>query len=61
MGTVGGESVSEVMLLDGATANELTEFVVDLPGEGQHFVYLEILEVDANRMAWTAPIWIAKR
>jgi len=25
-----------------------------------HFVYLEVFQVDANRMAWSAPIWIEK-
>ena len=33
----------------------------ELPLEaGEQFVYLEIVETNANRMAWTAPIWIER-
>ncbi|MBK7582775.1 MAG: phosphatidylserine/phosphatidylglycerophosphate/cardiolipin synthase family protein [Myxococcales bacterium] len=31
---------------------------LDVPTPGEHFFYVEVLELDANRAAWTAPIWV---
>jgi phosphatidylserine/phosphatidylglycerophosphate/cardiolipin synthase-like enzyme len=60
MGTVGGEVVNQVAALqvEGGVWDAVD---VQLPGPGRHFVYLEVLEVDVDRMAWTAPIWIEVR
>lgn len=54
-GAVGGESVAVVETLTaGAGTTELS-----LPvAPGRHFVYVEVLETGADRMAWSAPIWI---
>ncbi|MCP4447701.1 MAG: hypothetical protein GY811_20545 [Myxococcales bacterium] len=34
------------------------ELDLDLTSGSTNVVYLEVFEIDANRMAWTAPIWI---
>lgn len=52
-----GEGVTEMATLTLAQSGWLT-FDLELLGRGQHFFYVEVLEVGANRMAWTAPIWI---
>jgi sugar-specific transcriptional regulator TrmB len=31
---------------------------LELPGKGEHFFYVDVLELAADRMAWSAPIWI---
>jgi hypothetical protein len=58
-GTIG----SGAMALKGTstvTGNGWHEVSVSLPSAGEHVVYLEVLQVGANRMAWTAPIWIVR-
>jgi phosphatidylserine/phosphatidylglycerophosphate/cardiolipin synthase-like enzyme len=55
-GMVGGSEVTigePVVVAAGATPLTLA-----LPSRGRHFVYAEILEIGADRMAWSAPIWI---
>jgi phosphatidylserine/phosphatidylglycerophosphate/cardiolipin synthase-like enzyme len=37
-----------------------TESQVDLPATGEHFLFLEVWETGADRMAWSAPIWIER-
>ena len=36
------------------------QITVELPANGDHFVYLEVAEPSPDRMAWSAPIWITK-
>lgn len=57
-GVVGGQApvVSQTLTVPAGW----TAFDVALAG-GTTFVYLEILEVGADRMAWSAPIWIERR
>jgi HKD family nuclease len=59
VGVVGGDAVKNVQSVE-MLADEWQEVTVALPGEGEHFVYLEILEPEPNRMAWTAPVWVHK-
>ncbi|MBK7578842.1 MAG: hypothetical protein IPI67_01435 [Myxococcales bacterium] len=33
---------------------------LELAQPGEHFFYVEVLELDANRAAWSAPIWIER-
>lgn len=53
-------TVQEVARLDAATKDTWLNFTARLDKPGKHFFYLEVLETDAQRMAWTAPIWITK-
>jgi len=59
LGTVGGESVEVAQRVE-VISDEWTAITVALPGHGKHFVYLEILEAEPNRMAWTAPVWVER-
>ena len=55
VGTVGE---SQVRVIDGGSGlSGSFPLTIELES-GVHFVYVEALEVDANRMAWSAPIWI---
>lgn len=58
-GRVGGDSVEPV---DTASVGDAswTTIALDVPEAGTHFAYLEIYDPAANRMAWTAPIWIIR-
>lgn len=59
-GTVGGESVEIVDEL--AVANDnWTDITVEIAELGVHFFYVEVLETEPNRMAWSAPIWVDRR
>lgn len=59
-GTVGGAAVQQVAELAVADG-EWRTLDLALPATGDHFAYLEVLAPNANRMAWSAPIWIARR
>jgi hypothetical protein len=59
MGTIGGDTV-EAVDIDEVLSDEWTEFTVALPARGEHFVYIEVLEPEPNRMAWTAPVWVER-
>ncbi len=59
-GTVGGGKV-EALTNVSLPAGEWQTIDIALPGEGQHFVYLEVHEAEPDRMAWTAPVWVTKR
>ncbi len=58
-GVIGGGAVQSVETFE-LVADEWHELRVALPEVGEHFVYLEIYEPEADRMAWTAPIWIER-
>ncbi|HEY5923750.1 MAG TPA: phospholipase D-like domain-containing protein [Kofleriaceae bacterium] len=58
-GTLGGDAVRELKRVD-AVGNAWQQITVELPTNGDHFVYLEVLEPSPDRMAWSAPIWITK-
>jgi len=45
---------------DHVQADHWVDLPLSLNTSGEHVVYLEVFEVDANRMAWTAPFWITK-
>jgi phosphatidylserine/phosphatidylglycerophosphate/cardiolipin synthase-like enzyme len=57
VGTVGADAVRIAETIN--TSEPVTELSIDL-GVGQHFVYIEVLEIDADRMAWSAPIFIER-
>ena len=58
-GTLGGDAVREVKraTVGGGAWQSIT---VDVPTNGDHFFYLEVLEPSPDRMAWSAPIWVAR-
>jgi phosphatidylserine/phosphatidylglycerophosphate/cardiolipin synthase-like enzyme len=58
-GKVGQDGVSVAVEL-GNLPSGWHDLTLDLSTSGEHFFYLEVLEVGANRMAWTAPIWIER-
>ncbi len=53
-------TVQEVAKLNNVTKDTWINLTAKLDKPGKHFFYLEVNETDANRMAWTAPIWITK-
>ena len=59
IGTIGGDSVRELKRVDVA-GGAWQQITVELPANGDHFVYLEISEPSPDRMAWSAPLWITK-
>jgi phosphatidylserine/phosphatidylglycerophosphate/cardiolipin synthase-like enzyme len=58
-GTIGGNAVSEVKRVDVA-GSTWQSIAIELPANGEHFFYIEVLEPSPDRMAWSAPIWITK-
>ena len=54
-GVIGADSVT---IAETLTAGAGTHALMLPIARGRQFVYLEILEIDADRMAWSAPIWI---
>jgi len=54
-----GGSVVTLKELSGLGSG-FTKTSVELAPTGEHFLYLEVWEVDADRMAWSAPIWIER-
>ncbi len=58
VGRVGGAEVT-LARTTSRTGNGWVEFDVSLTS-GVQFFYVEIFEVDADRMAWSAPIWVEK-
>ena len=60
VGTVGGEVV-ERALDTLASGGDWTRLEVPVPtAPGVHFLYLEVYEPSADRMAWTAPVWVRR-
>jgi hypothetical protein len=57
VGTVGGATVEAVTRQE-LVADDWHRLDVQLPGEGEHFVYLEVHEPEPDRMAWSAPVWV---
>jgi phosphatidylserine/phosphatidylglycerophosphate/cardiolipin synthase-like enzyme len=57
-GTLGGsvEVASEL----GSLAAGWHALSLDVAAPGEHFFYVEALELAANRAAWTAPIWVER-
>jgi phosphatidylserine/phosphatidylglycerophosphate/cardiolipin synthase-like enzyme len=58
-GRVGGDEVSVAAELT-ASGGEWLRFDVALDAPGEHFFYVEVLEVGPDRMAWSAPIWVER-
>ncbi len=56
-GTTNGQAMEVVQTLNLA-ADGWTEVEVSVVRGSTNIFYLEVLEVGANRMAWTAPIWV---
>ena len=56
-GTVGkdGVAVTEELVDVAAGSHSLT---VKTPAAGTHFAYVEVHQLDSDRMAWSAPLWI---
>jgi|GEM_PF-1313179 phosphatidylserine/phosphatidylglycerophosphate/cardiolipin synthase-like enzyme len=54
------DGLQERQQVAGVVADQWFTIPMSLSAPGEHVVYLEVFEVDANRMAWTAPIWINK-
>ena len=59
-GRVDGPEVREVLLRSGVGGDAWLELPITLGIPGQWFAYVEVTETDADRMAWSAPIWIEK-
>lgn len=59
LGTVGGGAVQAVSEHELA-AEEWHRLDVALPGEGEHFVYVQVHEAEPDRMAWSAPVFIRR-
>lgn len=58
-GTQGGK-VEVVTELTGVSVGRHA-LSLELAQPGEHFFYVEVLELDANRATWSAPIWIESR
>ena len=58
-GIVGQDGVTVVSELSDLSSGWHT-LTFDVSSSGEHFFYLEVREVDVDRMAWTAPIWIER-
>lgn len=56
-GRVGGESV-EVVAERTASAGSPIELDLEVGSPGTHFFYVEVHAPGADRMAWSAPIWV---
>ena len=56
-GTVGGSEVRVSQTLS-ISSDQWTDIEIDCSGGGRHFVYLQFHNGSANRMSWSAPIWI---
>ena len=54
---VGSEHVLPVMQFS-ANAGQWQDFEITLTEPGEWFFYVEVNELDANRFAWSAPIWV---
>ncbi len=59
LGQVGGASVDVVTTVR-TTAGAWQTAPIRLPDAGRWFAYLEVHEPTADRMAWSAPIWLDK-
>jgi phosphatidylserine/phosphatidylglycerophosphate/cardiolipin synthase-like enzyme len=59
-GTIGGESVKVVKHVPNVPEATWLDLTVPIPHTGEHFVYVEVHEIDARRKAWTAPIWVSR-
>ncbi len=59
-GRVGGTSVEEVQSFGDLEPGAAAPFDLDLPDAGRWFFYVEVDQLDADRMAWSAPIWIER-
>src|SRR5688572_12231795 len=59
IGTIGGDAVRELKRVDVA-GGAWQQITVELPANGDHFVYLEVAEPSPDRMAWSAPVWITR-
>lgn len=56
-GTVGRDG-TEVVFEGEVVPSEWTSLEVEIPGVGEHFVFVEVHQAEADRMAWSAPIWV---
>ena len=56
-GTTNGKAIEHVATKELVADGWLT-MDLDIAAESTSVVYLEVFEVDANRMAWTAPVWV---
>lgn len=59
-GTVGGDRVEAVQEFADVAPDRWHTVALDLPAPGEHFFYLEVHDLEADRMAWSAPIWIER-
>ncbi len=59
-GTIGGEKVEAVQEIAEVAPGAWQQLALDLPAAGRHFFYVELHAVDADRMAWSAPIWVER-
>ena len=58
-GVVGVDGVQLSQQLSGVPSGR-HELSLSVDGPGEHFFYLEVLQRDVDRMAWSAPIWIER-
>jgi hypothetical protein len=59
LGRVGGNSV-DVAATTATTSGAWQDLDVDLPEAGRWFMYLEVHDPNADRMSWSAPIWVER-
>ncbi len=59
-GRVGGEKVEEAQALESVAGGAWQQVALDVPEKGDWFFYIEVHDVEQDRMAWSAPIWITR-
>lgn len=60
VGVLGSAAIAKTEREQTCVSGGWQSFDLDLAQPGEHFSYVEVLEVEANRAAWTAPIWIER-
>jgi phosphatidylserine/phosphatidylglycerophosphate/cardiolipin synthase-like enzyme len=59
-GKIGGEEIVPVLEMTDIAQDSWQEIVIDFAEAGKYFIYIEVIEAEPNRMAWSAPIWLEK-
>ena len=59
-GRVGGGAVEEAQAFESVAGGAWQQIALDVPDKGDWFFYVEVHDVEQDRMAWSAPIWITR-
>ncbi len=59
-GRVGAPAVEESQAFESVTGGTWQQIALDVPEPGDWFFYVEVHDLDQDRMAWSAPIWITR-